>query len=80
MTDQRRGVLLLTLPFEAAQRVDYLTSAFGLTQEQAVCAALAVLSSMAEQRDPRALLFLGMVRDASNRSLDAHLLPQHRGG
>jgi hypothetical protein len=73
MTDQRRGVLLVTLPYEAAQRVDYLTSAFGISQEQAVVAAIAVLSSMAEQRDERALRFLGMVREHSHRSLDAHL-------
>lgn len=80
MTDQRRGVLLLTLPYEAAQRVDYLTGRFELTQEQAVCAAVAVLSSMVEQRDERALRFLGMVRDNAHRSLDAHLLTPHRGG
>lgn len=80
MTDQRRGVLLLTLPYEAAQRVDFLTSRFGISQEQAVVAAVAVLSSMVEQRDERALRFLQMVRDASHRSLDAHLLTQHRGG
>ena len=79
MTDQRRGVLFLTLPYEAAQRVDFLTRRFALTQEQAVVAAVAVLSSMVEQRDERALRFLGMVRDDAHRSLDAHLRKQHRG-
>lgn len=77
--DQRRGVLLVTLPYEAAQRVDYLTSRYEITQEQAVCAAVAVLSSMVEQRDPRALQFMDMVKTHAHRSLDAHLVAPHRG-
>jgi hypothetical protein len=71
--DQRRGILLVTLPYEAAQRVDFLTSRYELTSEEAVVAAIAVLSSMVEQRDERALRFLGMVRAEAHRSLDAQL-------
>lgn len=71
---------MLTLPSEAADRFDFLTNRYELTQEQVVVAAVAVLSSMVEQRDPRALKFMDLVRADAHRSLDAQLLAQHRGG
>jgi len=76
----QRGVLLLTIPAEAADRFDWVAQRFGLTQEQVAVAAVAVLSSMVEQRDPRAVRFLESVRDDAHRSLDAQLLTHHRGG
>lgn len=77
--DERRGVLLITVPYEARQRFDHLAERYALTQEQVAVAAVAVLSSMVEQRDPRALTFMQSVHDDAHRSLDAHLLTQHRG-
>lgn len=76
----QRGILLLTIPAEAADRFDFLSRRYELTQEQVAVAAVAVLSSMVEQRDERALRFMQMVHDDAHRSLDAHLLKQHRGG
>lgn len=80
MPDTRRGVLLLTISSEAADRFDWLANRYGLTQEQVAVAAVAVLSSMVEARDARALRFLEMVRADAHRSLDAQLTSQHRGG
>jgi hypothetical protein len=76
----QRGVVLLTIPPEAADRFDFLANRYALTQEQVVVAAVAVLSSMVEARDERALRFMQAVHDDAHRSLDAQLTTIHRGG
>lgn len=75
----QRGVLLLTLPPEAADRYDWIAQRYELTQEQVAVAAVAVLSSMIESRDERALRFMQMIHDDAHRSMDAQLTTLHRG-
>lgn len=80
--DKRRGVLLLTIPAESAERVDFLTGRYAISQEQAVCAAVAVLSSMVEARDDRALRFMRMVADDAHRRVDLAVtgMPTRKAG
>jgi hypothetical protein len=77
---QHRGVVLLTIPPEAADRFDWVAQSYELSQEQVAVAAVAMLSSMIESRDQRALQYMQMVRDQSHRSLDAQLTTHYRGG
>lgn len=75
----QRGVVLLTIPPEAADRFDYVANRYELTQEQVVIAAVAMLSGMLENRDERATRFMESVRAHAHRSLDVALKPQYQG-
>lgn len=76
----QRGVILLTVSPEVADRFDWIGQRFELTNEQVVTAAVAMLSGMIESRDERALRFMQMVHDDAHRSLDVQLTKIHRGG
>lgn len=76
----QRGVLLLTIPAEAADRFDWIGQQYELSQEQVAIAAIAMLTGMLAERNPRAMQFMQMVHDQEHRSMDVQLLTQYRGG
>lgn len=65
----QRGVLLLTIPAETADAIDYVTSRYGITQDEAikaaVCALVGMIGNPADPGHGRALKYMAMVQRES---------------
>lgn len=75
----QRGVLLLTIPAEAADRFDWVAHKYEIPQEQVAIAAIAMLSGMIADRDPRALTFMDMIRSSVHTSMEFSATQKFQG-
>jgi len=80
MTDQRRAVVVLTVPYDVAQRLDYLAERWGVSQDAAIHSAVAIMTGMTETGDERLIRFMeGVKRAQAVRSMEFGTRPLHRG-
>lgn len=70
----QRGLVMLSVPDEDAQRIDYLVRRFEIPPEAAIRACVSAMIGMLEGQDARALRFMSAVHDQVHREIETALV------